>query len=71
MARSRAPDELAPQRLLAIAGAWLRDAGEPTDDQRAGFHLARAKAYRLLANPAAAETEYRAALAWTAILRRR
>lgn len=63
MARARAPDEPAPQCLLAIAGAWLRDAGEPTDDQRAGFHLARAKAYRLLAETAAAAAEYRAALA--------
>ena len=71
MARARAPDEPAPQHLLAIAGAWLRDAGEPTDDQRAGFHLARAKAYRLLADTAAAATEYRAALAADAALGRR
>ncbi len=68
MARARAPDEPAPQRLLAIAGAWLRDAGEPTDDQRAGFHLARAKAYRLLADAAAAAAEYRAALTCDAAL---
>jgi hypothetical protein len=68
MARARAPDEPAPQRLLAIAGAWLRDAGEPTDGQRAGFHLARAKAYRLLADTAAAAAEYRAALAADATL---
>jgi glycosyltransferase involved in cell wall biosynthesis len=66
MARNRAPDEPAPQRLLANAGAWLRDAGEPPDDQRAGFHLARAKAYRLLGDTAAAETEFRAALDWDA-----
>jgi hypothetical protein len=66
MARSRAPDEPAPQHLLAIAGAWLRDAGEPPDDKRAGFHLARAKAYRLLDDPTAAETEFRAALEWDA-----
>jgi glycosyltransferase involved in cell wall biosynthesis len=68
MARSRAPDEPAPQHLLAIAGAWLRDAGEPPDDKRAGFHLARAKAYRLLDDTAAAETEFRAALGWDADL---
>jgi glycosyltransferase involved in cell wall biosynthesis len=68
MARSRAPDEPAPQHLLAIAGAWLRDAGEPPDDKRAGFHLARAKAYRLLDDPRAAETEFRAALSWDADL---
>lgn len=66
MARNHAPDEPAPQHLLAIAGAWLRDAGEPPDDKRAGFHLARAKAYRLLDDTAAAETEFRAALDWDA-----
>jgi hypothetical protein len=68
MARARGPDEETPQRLLSVAGAWLRDAGEPTDDARAGFHLARAKAYRLLGNAAAAATEYRAALAADATL---
>jgi hypothetical protein len=68
MARARAPDEPAPQRLLAIAGAFLRDVGEPTEDQRAGFHLARAKAYRLLADTEAAATEYRAALTADAAL---
>jgi glycosyltransferase involved in cell wall biosynthesis len=68
MARNRAPDEPAPQNLLAIAGAWLRDAGEPPDDKRSGFHLARAKAYRLLDDPRAAETEFRAALDWDSSL---
>jgi glycosyltransferase involved in cell wall biosynthesis len=68
MARNRAPDEPAPQHLLAIAGAWLRDAGEPPDDKRAGFHLARAKAYHLLDDTAVAETEFRAALDWDADL---
>jgi glycosyltransferase involved in cell wall biosynthesis len=68
MARNRAPDEPAPQHLLAIAGAWLRDAGEPPDDKRAGFHLARAKAYRLLDDLTAAEAEIRAALDWDADL---
>jgi glycosyltransferase involved in cell wall biosynthesis len=68
MARNHAPDEPAPQHLLAIAGAWLRDAGEPPDDQRAGFHLARAKAYRLLDDSRAAESEFRAALDWDADL---
>jgi hypothetical protein len=63
MARDRTPDEPAPQRLLATAGAWLRDAGEPWDDQRVGFHLARAKAYCLLGDATAAEAEFRAALA--------
>src|ERR1700689_3396410 len=68
MARNCAPDEPAPQHLLAIAGAWLRDAGEPPDDRRAGFHLARAKAYRLLDDSRAAESEFRAALDWDADL---
>ena len=62
MARKRSPDEPAPQRLLAVAGAWLRDAGDPTDEQRAHFHLARAKAYGLLGDLPEAEAEFRAAL---------
>src|SRR3984957_17965365 len=68
MARNRAPDEPAPQHLLAVAGAWLRDAGEPPDDKRAGFHLARAKAYPLLDDETGAATEFRAALGWNADL---
>ena len=62
MARKRAPDEPAPQRLLAIAGAWLRDAGEPGEEHRAGFHLARAKAHALLGELEEAEADFRAAL---------
>ena len=61
LVRAHAPDEPTPQRLLSMAGAWLRHLGEPDDDQRAGFHLARAKAYRLLGNDDAATAEYRAA----------
>jgi hypothetical protein len=68
MARRRAPDEPAPQRLLTIAGGWLRDAGEPEDDRRPGFHLARAKAYRLIGDTSAAAAEFRAALRWDADL---
>jgi glycosyltransferase involved in cell wall biosynthesis len=68
MARTRAPDEPAPQRLLSVVGAWLRDAGEPPDDQRAGFHAARGKACRLLGDAAAAEAEFRVALSWDAEL---
>lgn len=64
MARQHAPDEAAPQRLLAIVGAWLRDAGEPSEEQRAGFHLARAKAHALLGELAQAEAEFRTALVW-------
>jgi glycosyltransferase involved in cell wall biosynthesis len=62
MARAVAPDEPAPQRLLPVMGAWLRDIGEPTDDQRASFHLALAKAQRLRGDAGAAREEYRAAL---------
>ena len=61
LARGRAPDEPAVQRLLAHAGAWLR--GKiPADDQRVNFHLARAKAHLLLEDAAAAESEYQTAL---------
>jgi hypothetical protein len=62
LARAHAPDEPAPQHLLTMAGAWLRHLGEPDDDERAGFHLARAKAYRVLGDDEAAAAEYRAAL---------
>ena len=68
LARQRAPDEPAPQQLLTMAGAWLRDAGKPPDDQRAGFHLARAKAYRLLGARSAAEMEFCIALDYDANL---
>jgi hypothetical protein len=63
MARSRAPDELAPQRLLVHAGLWLRSK-VPAGNRRAGFHLARAKAHRLLNEPAAAAAEFHAALTY-------
>jgi len=68
MARQRAPHEAAPQRLLAVAGAWLRDSGEPPADKRPSFHLARARAHRLLGDTAAAAAEFRAALDWDADL---
>ena len=64
MARRLAPDEPAPQRLLAHAAAWLRGPGNPPPEQQAPFHLARAKAYKLIGDMAAAESEYRAALAF-------
>jgi glycosyltransferase involved in cell wall biosynthesis len=64
MARRHAPDEPAPQRLLAHAGAWLRGPGIPAPERRAAFHLARGKAYNLMGDPSAAEAEYRAALAF-------
>jgi Glycosyl transferase family 2 len=62
MARRRAADEPAPQRLLAHAGAWLRGAGLPDREQGAAFHLARAKAHGLLGDAEAARSEYEAAL---------
>jgi hypothetical protein len=62
MARRCAPDEPAPQRLLAHAGAWLRGAGQPDREQAATFHLARAKAHELLGETASARSEYEAAL---------
>jgi hypothetical protein len=68
MARRHAPDEPAPQRLLVTAGAWLRGPGVPADNRRAGFHLARAKAYRLLGDDATATSEFRTALTFDADL---
>jgi glycosyltransferase involved in cell wall biosynthesis len=65
MARNHAPDEPGPQRLLAIAGAWLHGPS-PSDDRRAAFHFARARAHRLLGDISAAQAEFRAALSWNA-----
>ena len=62
MARNRAPDEPAPQRILANAGIWLRDDGEPPEARRKDFHLARGKAFHLLGDRTAAASEYRLAL---------
>jgi glycosyl transferase family 2/methyltransferase family protein len=64
MARHLAPDEPAPQHLLAHAGAWLRGPGTPAPQHEVPFHLARAKAYKLMGDTAAAESEYRASLAF-------
>ena len=62
LARARAPDEPAPQRLLAQASAWL-PRNRPGKARLAGFHLALAKAHRLLGDSGKAAAEYRAALA--------
>jgi hypothetical protein len=62
LARARAPDEPAPQRVLAHASDWLRGALPLNDDRRAGFHLARAKAYRLMGDAETAASEYRTAI---------
>jgi Glycosyl transferase family 2/Methyltransferase domain len=61
LARSHAPDEMEPQRLLAHAGPWLRTR-MPPDDRRAEFHLARGEAYRVLGNERKSASEYWAAL---------
>ena len=61
LARSYAPDEMEPQRLLAHAGPWLRTR-MPPDDRRAEFHLALGEAYRVLGDVGKSASEYRAAL---------
>jgi hypothetical protein len=61
LARSYAPDEIEPQRLLAHAGPWLRTK-MPPDDRRAEFHLALGEAHRMLGNAEKSDSEYRAAL---------
>jgi glycosyltransferase involved in cell wall biosynthesis len=61
LARSHAPDEMEPQRLLAHAGPWLRTR-MPPDDRRAEFHLALGEAYRVLGDEGKSASEYRAAL---------
>jgi hypothetical protein len=66
IARAFAPDEPAPQRLLASASPWGRDKGEPSAERRAGYHLARGKAFRILGETDKAEAEFRAALTFDA-----
>lgn len=61
LARSRDPDAIEPQRLLAHAGAWLPNR-LPADDRRAEFHLALGEAYRVLGEEDKSAAEYRAAL---------
>jgi glycosyltransferase involved in cell wall biosynthesis len=63
MARTRSPDELAILQLLAAFGGWGRDSGEPPSEGRAGYHLARGKAFRILGEAEKAEAELRAAIA--------
>ena len=64
MARARAPDEPAPQHLLAYAGAWLIGQAPIAENRRASFHLARAKAFHLLGDVTSSAAEYRAALSY-------
>jgi len=61
LAGDHAPEEPGPRLFLANAGQW--DV-EPPSDRRAGFHLARGRAYGLLGDRPAAEAEFRAALGW-------
>lgn len=61
MACGRAPDEPAPQRLLANAA---QEGHELADDQRANFYVVRAHAHRLLGDPVKAEVDFRTALHW-------
>jgi glycosyltransferase involved in cell wall biosynthesis len=61
LARSVAPDELEPQRLLSLtASALVLDDSAP---HSAEFHCAIGEAYRLLGQDEAAESNYRNALA--------
>lgn len=59
LARNHAPDEPGLQRLLANASPWLI----LTADGQADVHFALGKAHGLLGDKAAAEHEFRAALA--------
>ena len=62
IARARAPDEIAPQRLLAQCGFRLR-VDRPARNATVEFHLGRAKAWQLLGESEKAVTEYEAVLA--------
>lgn len=62
LARSIAPDEPEPQRLLSVTSAWLR--GTAASAERAEeVHCALGEAYALLEDREAAEREFGAALA--------
>jgi hypothetical protein len=67
LARSRAPDETEPQRLLANLGPWLRTR-MPPDDRRAEFHIALGEAYRVIGQEEKSASEYQAALTFNANL---
>lgn len=62
LVRAHAPDEPAPQRLLAYASQWSIGLALSRDELVASY-LARAEAYRLMGRPEDAGAEYRAALA--------
>ena len=67
LARARAADESAPQRLLAHASPWSVDGWLPAD-QRAAAHAALGDAYRLLGDNERAAAEFRSALTFQADL---
>jgi hypothetical protein len=62
LTRARAPDEEAPQRLLAHASSCSVE-GQPPADQQAATHAALGEAYRILGDNNRAGVEYRSALA--------
>ena len=62
LARARAPDEPAPQRLLMRAGPLLPNK-ELSANERAMFHYATGEAHRLLGEGKKAKAEFLAALA--------
>jgi len=64
MARRLAPDEPAPQQIAAIAGPWLRGAGDPPAGGEASFFRALGDANRLLGDAASATDAYASALAF-------
>jgi hypothetical protein len=64
LARMRSPDEIAPQNLLAAIGGWGSGLGEPPQERRAAYHLARGNAFRIIADAGRAETEFHAALSY-------
>ena len=59
--RAREPEEPESQRILSLIGASLSVNGPP-EDRRAPYHLALGEAYRILADDAAAVSEFKTAL---------
>jgi hypothetical protein len=64
IARRCAPDEPAPQQITAIAGPWLRGAGNPPPGAEASFFRALGDANRILGDAASAADAYARALAF-------
>jgi hypothetical protein len=68
IARSFAPADESAQRLLDSSPMAQTNAAELTPHQRGNYHLARAKAFRLICDNQQAEAEFHAALACEANL---